>query len=270
MKSVWEGSISFGLVAIPVRLYTAIRPHAPGFQLLCATCKEPVTYKRWCQHCNKEVSWQDTVKGIQLKDGSYFIITQENLKKLKPEKTDTLDVNQFVDRALVPFIYIDNHYYVVPTAKHEEAYLILLSAMAKTNKVAIGHFVMHERDHVCIISAFENVLLLSTLNFVYEIKPQPIIKKEKIPAKSKELTLAQELITQLSADSFNISHYKNSFIAKLLKAIQYAKSHKKVKKITTTKKKTIAAEETSSLASALAASLKTKTKKTTHKKKTKK
>lgn len=256
MKSVWEGSISFGLVSIPVRLYAAIRSHSPGFQLLCAVCKEPVQYKRWCARCNKEVNWQDTVKGIQLKDGSYFVITQENLKKLKPEKTDTIDVDQFLDRSLIPFIYLDNHYYVIPTAKHEKAYQVLLHAMNKTNQVAIGHFVMHERDHVCAISFHEEVLLLSTLNFSYEIKTIPPLKTTKIETRSKELVLAQQLIMQLSTDSFDITGYKNSFIAKLIKAIQSAKAGKKTKKIAgTSKKKITKAEQDNSLLNALQSSL---------------
>ncbi|MFZ5954304.1 MAG: Ku protein [Candidatus Dependentiae bacterium] len=257
MKSIWEGSISFGLVSIPVRLYTAVRPHAPGFQLLCAKCKEPVKYKRWCEHCNKEVNWDEIVKGIKLKDGSYFIITQENLKKLKPEKTDTIDVDQFIDHSLIPFIYLENHYYIVPTAKHEKAYGVLLHAMIKTNKVAIGHFVMHERDHVCALSAHENILLLSTLNFAYEIKPIPEIKKSKLEARSKELTLAQQLITQLSTNSFDISGYKNTFIAKLIKAIQTAQAGKKTKKITAAKKKISKPKEDHTLVAALQSSLST-------------
>lgn len=255
MKSVWEGSLSFGLVSIPIRLYTAIRSHAPGFQLLCAQCKEPVSYKRWCQHCNKEVSWHDVVKGIQLKDGSYFIITQENLKKLKPEKTDTIDVDQFLDRSLIPFIYFENHYYVLPTAKHEKAYMVLLSAMEKTNQVAIGHFVMHERDHVCTISFYNGIMLLSTMHFSYEIKPTPPLKTTKLQPRSKELVLAQELITQLSTDSFDISGYKNTFIAKLIKAIKTAQSGKKTKKLRSPQKKITTSKEDNSLISALQSSL---------------
>lgn len=264
MKSVWEGSISFGLVSIPIRLYTAIIPHAPGFQLLCATCKEPVRYKRWCEHCNKEISWDQTVKGIKLKDGSHFIITPENLKKLKPEKTDTISIDYFVDVSLIPFIYLESHYYAVPIAKHEKAYHVLLKAMDKTYKAALGTFVMHEKNHVCVISAYDDVLLLTTLNYEYEIKDVPTIKSSG-SSTAKELTLAQQLITQLSQDSFDISSYKNSFLDNLVKAIKSAKTKKKTKKVTTTKK--ISAKEKTeknNLINALESSVK-KTVKTTKK-----
>ncbi|BDC34939.1 hypothetical protein Noda2021_08970 [Candidatus Dependentiae bacterium Noda2021] len=266
MKSVWEGSISFGLVSIPIRLYSAVRPHAPGFQLLCATCKEPVRYKRWCEHCNKEISWDQTVKGIKLKDGSYFIITPENLKKLKPEKTDTISIDYFIDVALIPFIYLDSHYYTVPVQKHEKAYQVLLKAMGKTYKAAVGTFVMHEKDHVCIITAYDNVLLLTTLNYKYEIKEIPAIKFGSTST-GKELTLAQQLITQLSHDFFDISSYKNSFLAKLVKAIKTAQTSKKTKKVSATKK--IKAQESSenSLITALESSVKKPIK---HKQKTSK
>ena len=89
MKAIWSGSLSFGLVNITVKLYSAIAPALPALSCSASKCHSPIVYERWCRHCNKQVSWQDTVKGLKQPDGSYFILTQENLKKLKPERSDT-------------------------------------------------------------------------------------------------------------------------------------------------------------------------------------
>src|SRR5437868_5794495 len=113
-KSVWTGAISFGLVTIPIRLYSAVQEHLFGFTLLCKKCHTPIHYKRWCERCAKEVAWTDVVKGIELKKGKYLILTQQLIKTLKPTKTDTINITEFVDAALIEPIYFDHHYFAAP------------------------------------------------------------------------------------------------------------------------------------------------------------
>lgn len=233
MKSVWSGSISFGLVNIPVKLYSAITSHSTGFTLLCATCHSPISYKRWCEHCKKEVSWDNVVKGLKQPDGHYFILTKENIEKLKPEKTNYIMVNEFVDRSEIKIIYVSNHYYCVPSKKNEREFVLFQKALEDSNKVAIATFVMHEKEHITAITSYNNILLVNTLNYSYEIKDvAPLTKIESKPAISNsELNLAQELIKKLTKKKFDLSKYKDTFKERLEKALKSAKKGK-YKKIT--------------------------------------
>ena len=95
MKAIWSGSISFGLLNIPVHLYSAISEHSFGFKLLCGKCHRPLKNVRWCEHCKKEVAWEDTIKGFKKDNDEYFLMTKEAIHKLKPEKMDTIDIKEF-------------------------------------------------------------------------------------------------------------------------------------------------------------------------------
>ena len=130
MKSIWKGSISFGLVTIPVRLYSAVKEHAIGFTLLHNKCHTPITYKRWCEHCKKEVPWADVVKGLKQEDGSYAILTQEKLKELKPKTTDSVSIVEFVSANQIETIYLEHHYYLGPEKAGEKSFYFLKSSRA--------------------------------------------------------------------------------------------------------------------------------------------
>src|SRR5437899_660382 len=114
MKAIWTGTISFGLVEIPIKITSAIQSHVFGFHMLHAKCHTRLEYQRWCPHCKQEVSWEDTVKGYEQENGSYRIFTKEELEQFKPEKTDRIDMIAFVRRELVEDIFQENHYYVLP------------------------------------------------------------------------------------------------------------------------------------------------------------
>ena len=165
MKKIWSGSLSFGLVTIPVALYSAVQEHVLGFKLLCARCKTPITYQRFCEHCDKPVPWTDVVKGLKLEDGSYFILTPEKMKELKPEKTDTISIIEFVAVDAIDIIYFEQHYYLAPDKKGQSSFRLFCQALSATKNAAIGTFVMRDKEYVCAISPYENGLLLTTLNY---------------------------------------------------------------------------------------------------------
>lgn len=217
MKSLWNGSLSFGLVTIAIQIISAVKPHALGFKVLCGHCKTPLSYERWCRHCNKEVAWANTVKGLEIKKGTFFIIDTKVLRSLRLEKTDTITIDEFVDHTLIDPIYYEKHYYIVPTKKSEKAYFLFKKALESTQKSAIGTFVMRDREHVCAINAYEEGLLLSTLNYSYEIIPLSNIALLQRPPSisTHELKLAQQLIGQRTVKTFNISEYKDSYALKL-------------------------------------------------------
>ncbi len=217
MKAVWQGSISFGLVNIPIALYTAVKAHPLGFTLLCSTCNTPISYKRWCNHCKKEVAWENVVKGLKLKGDTYFVLTQENLKALKPLTTEALTIIEFVDVALINPIYFEKHYYIAPKKHKEKAYFLFAAALNKTQKAAVGTFVMKDKEHVCIISPYKHALLLTTLNYSYEINDINNIETlDDIPKiTTQEVSLAIELIDRLTKKTFDMKQFKDTFALRL-------------------------------------------------------
>ncbi len=254
MKAIWSGSLSFGLINITVKLYSAVAPSTPGFKLLCVTCHSPIIYERWCRHCNKQVSWHDTVKGLKQPDGSYFILTQENLKKLKPERSDNISITEFIDAHNLQPIYFDAHYYLAPSKMNEKEFFLFQQALDASGKVAIGSFVMHDKEHVCTIAPYQKGLLLTTLNYAYEIKDIGSIRElESKPTLSGvELKLAKQLIDQFSKKKFDLKKYKDTFEERLEQAIKESKKRKskttvKKKKPTTAKKTTLVATLQASL-----------------------
>lgn len=231
-KALWKGSISFGLVNIGIELFTAVKEHVIGFKLLHGKCLNPISYKKWCDHCEQEIEWQEIVRGLKLQDGSYFILTSENLKKLKPEKTDSINLAEFVDSNSIDPIYYNHHYYVVPSKKSDKAYFLFCAALKKAGKIAVGQFVLRDKEYVCAIQPYMNGLSLTTLNYAYEV--QEISQFYDLPAHEKisesELKLALLLMSKLYKKKFDISKFKDSFAQKLLQKIKEKKTSKKVVK----------------------------------------
>lgn len=241
MKTVWRGFISFGLVSINVELYTAIEPHVIGFKLLHQKCLTPISYKKWCKTCNREVSLDEIVKGYPLQNGKYFVMTKENLEKLKPKKSDYININQFVDITAIPSIYYNNHYYVTAGKTGSKPYYLFLEALQKLQKAAVGQFIMRDKEYVCSIQPYQNVLLLSILNYDYEIKHLKVVDQQQIedlhakPEKT-ELLLAEKLISRLASKKFDISKYKDTFYQNLKKRIEEVASGVKIKALPKEKK----------------------------------
>lgn len=254
--AVWKGSISFGLVNINIELYSAIKSHSFGFKLLHSKCKMPIKYERWCDHCNEEVEWENIVKGFKLEDGSYFILTKENLEKLKPQRTDDINIVEFIDAKSLEPIYFDQHYYIAPAKISDKAFFLFTRILEKLDKIAIGQFVMRDKEYVCAIQPFKNTLLLTTLHYEYEIKHIAKIDELEPPkAVLKELELAKQLVNKLAVKKLNMSQFKDSFAEQL---IQKIKQFSKGMKIVETKKTKTPKVAESSLINALQASLKNK------------
>ena len=271
MKAIWTGSISFGLISIGIELYSAIKEHVIGFTLLCAKCHTAIRYERWCRECHKQVAWTDVVKGLKLPDGSYFIITQEKLKELKAVKTDSIDILEFVDMSEIKPLYLENHYYVGPSKKNQKAFFLFARVLQESRKVAIGRLVLREKEYVCAIMPYENVLLLSTLHYAYEIRPLEslsAIKKEIGTFDKQELALANQLVSQFTHKTFDLSAYRDMFSQKLVAEIKKSKSRKKLPEKTITQK--VKKSKENDLVSSLKASLQKPSKTVATKRKTKK
>jgi len=213
MKSIWNGSVSFGLVNIPVKLYSAVESKAFSFRMLDSKHHSRIQYRRVSSKTGEEVAWADIVKGIEISKGKYFVPTKEQLAAIRPEKSDTIDIVGFVDQGQIDPLYLHSHYYVGPGKAKEKSYFLFKEVLHVSAKVALGRFVMREKEYVCAIAAYQEGLLLTTLNYAYEIRDIKEVDNLKSMPKIRpqELTLAEELINKLYQKQFDITEFRDTF-----------------------------------------------------------
>ncbi len=222
MKVIWTGSLSFGLVNIPIRLYPAVDPQTKGFRMLHKKDKVPLEFKRWCPKHNHEVPWAEVAKGLEIAKNKYVIMEKEDLEQLKPKRTDDIEIIEIIDSWQVDPVYYDHHYFLGPDSEKEKAYFLFKHALEQSAKAAIGRFVMREREHVCAIEAYKEGLLLTTLNYAHEIRD---IKKmdhiEEAPTlKQQEINLAAQLIEKLQKKEFDITEFEDTYLDELKEMVK--------------------------------------------------
>lgn len=224
MKSVWNGSISFGLVNIPVKLYSAVESKGFSFRMLDSKSNSPIKYQRISTKTGKEVPWKEIVKGIEISKNRFFVPSKEQISAIKPEKSDTIDIVEFVDDQQIDPIYFNSHYFVGPSKEKEKTYFLFREILQATARTALGRFVMREKEYVCAIKAYKEGLLLITLNYAYEIRD--ISKVDNISSAPKlqkqEMDLAKELINKLYKEDFDISKFKDTFAEEMEKMLKKA------------------------------------------------
>lgn len=222
MRSVWNGSISFGLVSIPIKLYSAVSQRSIGFKLLCKDCMTPIRYERHCEGCEGPVDWGDTMKALDLGDGQYLPFTKEELDTIKPEKTDRIEIIEFVKGDEIEPIYYDKFYFCGPAKKTERSYFLLKQVLEDSGQVAIGRFVMREREYVAAIQSYRTGLLLATLSYSYEVRNIEDIETLAEPPKLKkqEMELARKLVDQLKQDELNLEEFTDEFAERLQEMIE--------------------------------------------------
>ncbi|HSV42339.1 MAG TPA: Ku protein [Methanomassiliicoccales archaeon] len=222
MKSIWSGSLSFGMVNIPVNLYSTIeRSASPGFKLLHAEDQSPIEYRRFCKKHDREVPWSEIVKGLEVEPGSFFLFTKEELERLRPEKSDQIEIMEFIPPDQVDRVFLDSHFFIGPEKKKEKAFFIFIQALKKANKEAVGRFIMREKEYTCVISPYDEGLLLSTLNYSYELRSIKGVENvgEKVEIKKQELELAIALVDKLSVARFDVSKFKDGFAEHLKESL---------------------------------------------------
>jgi DNA end-binding protein Ku len=200
-RPIWRGSLSFGLVAIPVQMHTAVREHRPKFRLLHAKDKSPIKYERVCQRDGKPVAWEDLVKGYEYERGRYVILTKEDFKAAALEKDRRVQVSDFVPGESIDDRYFDQPYYLLPDKGGEHSYAVFQQALAETGRIGIGKVVMREKQHLVAVESIEGRLVLTMMRFADEVVAVPEatgVDRVKVPA--KELKLATDLIEALAAE----------------------------------------------------------------------
>ena len=218
MKAIWTGSIGFGLVNIPVKLYSAVEESSLDFDMLDSKDFSNIKFKRVNEKTGKEVAWENIVKGYML-DGKYVVLDKTDFERASPENTKHIEITAFTEENDIDSNYFEAPYYLEPEKTGVRAYALLNAALKKSGKAGIGIFVMREREHLCIIKAQENALVLNRIRFAQEIRPTDELKLPEITVKAPEVKMAVDLIKQLSGP-FDISAYKDDYSEKLLKIIK--------------------------------------------------
>lgn len=226
--SVWKGALSFGLIHIPVRVYSASRARELKFKLLHNKDLSEIRYARICKSDGKEIPWEDIVKGYEYRPGDYVVLTDEDFEKANIKKTKTIEILDFTDEGQIDTIYYETPYYLEPEKGAEKAYALLREALKSSNKVAVGRFVVRNHEHLGVIKPHDNVLVLNQLRYDSEIinpKGLNIPKKESIP--KKELEIALDLIDQLTKP-FKPRDYSDTYTDEIKEVIAKKAKGKKV------------------------------------------
>jgi DNA end-binding protein Ku len=222
MRPLWKGTISFGLVTIPVGLFSAVeRKEAVTFRLLHKKDRSPIDYRRVCEAEGVEVPWKDIVRGYPLAKGKYVIMDEADLAKAKSAATQTFEVREFVPAADIEDIYFEQPYYVAPAGKGStKAYALLRAALEDSHRVGIGTIVLRQREHLAALDAAGPALVLTTMRFAHEIRsPASLELPKAADARGRELGLARQLIESLAAD-WDPKRYRDTYHDELMKVIK--------------------------------------------------
>jgi DNA end-binding protein Ku len=219
-RPIWTGSITIGLINVPIKLYPMIYDKGVSFHFLHKTDGHPLKYERVCTKDGKIVPWNEVVKGYEVVKKEYIIFEKKELDAMKPESDKRIRIDKFIDYFSIDPIYFDRSYILAPD-KSNDAYSLLLKALEKKGKACSGRITLRTKEYPAIIHAYKNALVLTTLKYAYDVAdPQSLeeVKKLKEPEKS-ELDLAVKIITDLSGE-FDIAGYKDHYREKVEELIQ--------------------------------------------------
>ena len=222
-RAMWSGAVSFGLVTIPIKLFSATSSHNVEFHQFEKNTGERIRYKRVAENTEKEVEYSDIVKGHEIADGKFVIVTPEELAAVEPTKSRTIDIEDFVDLDEIDPIYWNNTYYLAPAEDvgAEKPYALLLKAMKQTNKVAIARFVMRDKQYLATIRPIGNLLGLSTMYFADEVRGADDVANApvKVNVTDKELAMAEQLIDSLAGE-WDPKKYHDTYQERVLDLIK--------------------------------------------------
>jgi DNA end-binding protein Ku len=217
-RALWRGAISFGLIYVPVEVHTASRENTLPLHMLDSRDFAPVGYHRVNRRTGKEVDWKHIVKGYEFKKGDYVVLTDADFKHANVKASETIDVQTFCDATDIPYLYYEKPYYLTPGKGGAKVYSLLRQALGATGKVAVATFVMHQRQHLCVLAPSGTSLTLLTLRFADEILAES--KETSAPkVSSAELSMAKQLIQKMSG-KFVPGHFKDTYRTDLRRRVQ--------------------------------------------------
>jgi DNA end-binding protein Ku len=219
-RALGSGTISFGLVSIPVKLFTAASSESPSFNLLHAKCGNRIRQQRLCPVCNEVVERNDLVKGYEFAKDQYVRISDDELKALEGEASQAIEISEFVPLATVDPVYFEKSYYLGPDKGGDKPYRLLAQAMAQSSKVALAKFVMRGRENLVLIRSAQNGLMLHAMYFADEVRDFGEIEKgETAKISDAETNLAMRLIDELSTDQFKPDQYEDEYRQRVLELV---------------------------------------------------
>jgi DNA end-binding protein Ku len=219
--SIGSGTISFGLVSIPVRLYVATRTEQLSFNLLHQPCGTRIKQQTHCPHCDRVVERSELVKGYQFAKDRYVTFTEEELKALEAEASRAIEIHEFVPLAAVDPLYFEDAHYLGPDRGAEKAYHLLVQALRETGKVALAQFVHHGKEHLVLIRAVDSRLVLHSMYYADEVRPVAEVDAGgEAKVRVGEVDLARKLIEQLSAKAFRPERYKDAYRERVQEVVQ--------------------------------------------------
>lgn len=230
-RALWSGSLSFGLVNVPVQLYSAVRDRGVHFNQLHGPDGSPIETRRVCAHDEKEVPWDEIVKGYELDDGRWVLLNDADLEAAAPRKSHTIDIESFVEEREIDPVYLERPYLLVPTNESAaRAYALLGEAMRSSGKVALGRFVMRAKEHLVSVRPREELLTLTTMRFHDEVRDRTEIA-EAIDAEAKptreQIENAVAIIEELEV-SFDPTLYRDEHRAHLQRIIKRKRKGQKI------------------------------------------
>jgi DNA end-binding protein Ku len=219
-RAMWKGSLAFGLVNIPIELYSATRDHRPKFRLLHAKDESPVRYERVCQTEGKPVGWEELVKGYEYEKGQFVVVTKDDFKTAALEKTKTIDILDFVDPTDIDERYFETPYYLQPAKGADRSYALLREAIRESNKVGIAKIILRDVQHLAAVEAIGDALVLTMMRFSDELADLDDFRFPRAEGiRPAELKMAKQLIDNLSAE-WQPDKYTDEYRDNLMKVIQ--------------------------------------------------
>ena len=238
MRSIWKGSLGFGLVSIPVKLYSAVQTSTIDLDMLDARDHARIRYQRVNENTKKEVPFDKIVKGFKLND-DYVIVDAKDFEDAAPEKSKVIEIESFVDIAEVNPMFYETSYYAEPDTKNNKAYALLMKALQQSKKAGLARFVLRSSESLCIVHPQKNVLVVTRIRFGQEIRDTDELNiADDVTVSKKELEVGLTLINQYAED-FDVSKFKDEYNDELLKIIHAKAKGKRatIKKLTPHKAK---------------------------------
>jgi DNA end-binding protein Ku len=219
-RALWTGSIAFGLVTIPIELHRAIRDTRPRFRMLHAKDKSPIKFERVCQREGHAVSFSELVKGYEYEKGKFVVLTREEIETAALEKTNTMDIIDFVEGEAIDDRFFETPYYAVPGKGGDRAYAVLRDALRQAHKTGVGKIMLREVQHLAALEAIGDALVITMMRFPDELADLSDFTFPKaLPEKSRELDMAKTLIDQLT-DEWRPDKYTDEYQENLMRLIR--------------------------------------------------
>jgi DNA end-binding protein Ku len=220
LRPLRNATITFGLVAIPVRFYSATKSEDVHFNLLHASCGTRVNRKWWCPYHEKIVSSDELIRGYAVSKNKYVTFTDEEIEALETDDNRALDITEFVDLGQIDPVFYEKGYFLGPAPGGGKTYHLLATAMKDQNKVGVARWVAAGREHLVVLRPYEDGLILHTMYYADEVRDFSAIDIERAPAKEKEVKLAEMLINELTEKKFNPLQYKDEYRKRLMDRIR--------------------------------------------------